>query len=88
MNRSDRRTIKVEIPNGPRLVCHNSWDYKTDLKETVFKTTTEIKEKHQLLTVTPMDLFPVTNTKVWIVKILRQPESDLKNADRKGKRLL
>jgi hypothetical protein len=74
MINSDLRVIKVEIPNGPRLICPNSWDYRTNLKETVFKTRTEITKEHPLLTVTPLDLYPVASQKLWIVKILRQAQ--------------
>jgi hypothetical protein len=80
MTNSDLRTIKVDIPNGPQLNCHNSWDYKTNLKETTFKTKSDITHlDHSLLKVIPLDLNPVSNIKVWIIKILRQPESNLKN---------
>jgi hypothetical protein len=85
MQNSAKRTIKVQIPNGPELVCHNSWDYKTNLKETSLKTLTEITRTHPMLSVEELNLFPVTNTKMWIVKVLRQPNSNLKNVPRQAK---
>lgn len=86
MMNSQRRTIRADIPNGPSLACHDSWDYKTDLKETSFKTTTLITREHPLLKVTELDLTPVTTKKVYIVRILRQPESNLKDVPRQAKR--
>ena len=72
MLNSSKRTIKVEIPNGPKLDFHNSWDYKTNLTETTFKTNTYVEVGHPLLTVSVLDLSPVTTEKIWSIKILRQ----------------
>lgn len=81
MQNSKKGTIKVQIPNGPLLSCHGSWDYKSNLSEVSLKTTTSIMAEHPLLKVVPLDLSPVTMTPVWLVKVLRQPESNIKNGN-------
>lgn len=86
MINSPKRTIKIEIPNGPLLVCHGCWDYKTNFSETVLKTITEIKITHPLLKVEPFDLKPITSKKTWQVTILRQPKSNLKDDNNSRKK--
>ena len=84
MTTSEKRTIKVQIPDGPLLVCHNSYDYQTNFQRTRLKTLTKLDVTHPLLKITEMDLYPVTSKKIWMVEILRQPESNLK--DEQGKK--
>lgn len=82
MENSDKRTIKVEIPNGPSLVCNHSWDYRTNLSETSFKTGAEVTVKHELLKVEELNLLPYSAKMVYKITILRRPESNLKNEQR------
>ena len=79
MINSEKRTIKVEIPNGPILVCNNCWDYKTNLNETSFKTSSNITKEHPLLKIKSLDLTPIISKKLWLVTILRRAESNLKD---------
>lgn len=85
MMNSEKRTIKLDIPNGPSLVCNNCWDYKTNLSETSFKTTAPIDKEHPLLRMQELDLRPVTAKTIWLIRVLRQPESNLKNDNNQNK---
>ena len=78
MRYSDMWTVKGQIPNGPNLECHGSWDYMTDLDKTSFKTTAEVKITHPLLKVEKLNLLPVSARNVWKITVLRRPESNLK----------
>lgn len=84
MQNSDKRTIRVDIPDGPSLTCLHSWDYKTNLNETSFKTYSEITKEHPLLKVERLDLSPINNQKLWKVTVKRRPDSNLKNQPRNG----
>jgi len=83
---SDKRAIEIDIPNGFRLVCLNSWDYKTNLNETSLKTTTHIEKTHPLLVVERIDFRPLSSKKIWKVTVLRRPKSNLTNEPRKKAR--
>ncbi len=85
MQNSKKGTIKVQIPNGPLLICHDGWDYKSNLTEVTFKTSASLIVEHPLLKVVPLDLSPVTSTKVFLVKVLRQPESNIKDGNNRTK---
>lgn len=79
MENSARRMIKIDTLKGLPLVCNNSWDYKSDLNQVSFKTTTEVTMKHPMLKVEPMDLSPVTSKKIWKITVLRRPVSYMLN---------
>jgi hypothetical protein len=86
MKNSDQRTIKVEIPGGPILVCMHSWDYSSNLNQSSFKTVTPVKVVHSLLKVEKIDLSPVTTTMVYKITVYRQQQSNLKNNGRESER--
>lgn len=79
MQYSDKRTIEVQIPNGPLLRCPNSWDFKKNFTETSFKTLAKPDVENTLLKVEEIDLKPAFSKPIWKVTVLRQPESNLKN---------
>jgi hypothetical protein len=85
MENSIKRSLQVQIPGGPLLFCNNCWDYKTNLTETSFKTTSEVDKEHPLLQKELLDLKPIFGKKVWIISILRQPKSKLINDDSQRK---
>ena len=86
LEQASKRTIEIDIPNGFRIVCLNSWDYKTNLTETSLKTTTHIEKTHPLLIVEQLDLKPISSKKVWKVTVLRKPKSDLTDDPSKRKK--
>ncbi len=81
MQNSKKGSIKVQIPNGPLLICHGSWDYKSNLTEVSFKTSSSPIVTHPLLKTTKLDLSPVSLTEVWLIQVLRQPQSNLKDGN-------
>lgn len=71
METSQKRTVEVEIPNGPKTVWLGSWDYKADLEGMSFKTLSEPKITHAMLETIKVDLHPISNTKFWAITIRR-----------------
>jgi hypothetical protein len=71
MQNSELRTIETPINRGTTIKWHGSWDYKSNLNETIFKTLTRPPYHHKLIESTEVDLNPVANIKFYIVKIKR-----------------
>jgi hypothetical protein len=71
MQNSELRTIETPINRGATIKWHGSWDYKSNLNETIFKTLTRPPYQHKLIESTEVDLNPVANIKFYIVKIKR-----------------
>jgi len=86
MTNTEKRTIKVQIPNGPLLTSPNSWDYSTNLKATRYKSSGKPTAEHSLLKIREIDLRPNSSKKIYEITVLRQPESELKDVPRKNKR--
>lgn len=85
MQNSQGRIIKVEIPNGPSLSCPHCWDYRSNLSQSSFKTTSYVAVEHPLLLKEELDLKPVTAKKIWKITVLRQQPSNLKEDGRRRK---
>jgi hypothetical protein len=88
MHGSHKSSITVSIPNGPTLICKDSWDFRSGFGEISLKTTMPILVEHPLLRVEEVDLFPVTSKKFNKLSILRQPPSNLINEPNRNKNIL
>lgn len=86
MENSPKVDIRTSIPDGPTLVCPNSWDYADTITVRKFKTTTPVTKKHPLLKVKTISLKPISNKVIYQILILRQPESSLKEIKKTGNR--
>lgn len=72
MKTSQKRTVEVEIPNGPKTVWLDCWDYRADLHGVTFKTITPpSKYPLGMIKSNYVDLSPVHNFKFWVVQIKR-----------------
>ena len=83
MENSKKTFVKVLIPAGPELYVNHCWDYKTNLTETSFKTTSLIEIKHDLLEIKSVDLAPVCPRTIYLVTVQRREKSNLKTKPRK-----
>lgn len=84
MNNSDKGTIKVQIPNGPLFVSRDSWDFRTNLTETSLKTFYKPTVEHELLAVKEIHLKPAFGKPIYLVTVMRQPKSNLKDDRQKN----
>lgn len=71
MQNSELRTIETPINRGATIKWHGSWDYKSNLNETTFKTLTKQPYPHKLIEATEVDLSPIANIKFYKVTIKR-----------------
>ena len=88
MENSDKRPIRIQVPDGPLIEANVSWDYKTNLTETSVKTTADLKIDHPLVEIKPVDMTPYTSAKAYKITVLRQPKSNLIYPKNHNKNLL